>query len=67
MQHGSFGDAYLTASTADAKRVALHNLALCEEVTRAFLDKYLKGATDTLLDDGAGRPEVAMKRYSRDQ
>jgi dienelactone hydrolase len=63
MTHGSFGDAYLAAATAEARQIALHNLDLCDEVTRAFLDKHLKGATRTLLDDPAGRPEVTLKRY----
>jgi pimeloyl-ACP methyl ester carboxylesterase len=63
MTHGSFGDAYLTAATPEARYIALHNLELCDEVTRAFLDKNLKGATRTLLDEAAGRPDVIVKRY----
>jgi dienelactone hydrolase len=63
MVHGSFGDLYLTAATDEARRSALHNLLLCEEVTRAFLDKHLKGATATLLDDPGGRTEVVVKKY----
>lgn len=63
MTHGSFGDAYLATSSAEARQMAIHNLELCDEVTRAFLDKNLKGAASTLLDDPAGRPEVTVKRY----
>jgi hypothetical protein len=61
--HGSFGDLYLSSTTDEAKRLALHNLALTEAVTRAFLDKHLKGATDTLLDDPRAGPEMVVKRY----
>lgn len=63
MQHGSFGDAYLTASTDVARQRALHNLALCNDVTRAFLDKYLKHDARTLLDVPAASPEITVKRY----
>jgi dienelactone hydrolase len=63
MTHGSFGDAYLTAATTEARRMAIHNLQLCDEVTRAFLDKTLRAAPRTLLDDPAGRAEITVKRY----
>jgi dienelactone hydrolase len=63
MTHGSFGDVYLTAPSPEARQIAIHNLELCDEVTRAFLDKNLKGVTHTLLDDPAGRPDVTVKRY----
>jgi dienelactone hydrolase len=63
MQHGSFGDLYLSANTAEARRTAMHNLALSEAVTRAFLDKYLKRAAATLLDDPAARSEIVVKKY----
>jgi predicted dienelactone hydrolase len=63
MQHGSFGDLYLTATTDDARRTALHNLEICEAVTLAFLDKVLKGAKGTLLDDDSRRPEIVVQRY----
>src|SRR5687768_16904234 len=48
MTHGSFSDAYLAAPSPQARQMAIHNLELCNEVTRAFLDKNLKGATRTL-------------------
>lgn len=63
MMHLSFGDLYLTADTAEARQIALHNLDICNTVTRAFLDKTLKGATGTLLDDPSGRQEVTVRRY----
>jgi dienelactone hydrolase len=63
MQHGSFGDLYLTAPTDDARRTALHNLELCEAVTHAFLDEVLKGAKGTLLDDDTRQPEIVVRRY----
>ena len=63
MTHGSFSDADLSAATAAARRIALHNLEICNDVTRAFLDKTLTGATSTLLDDPAERPEVTINRY----
>jgi hypothetical protein len=65
MQHGSFGDAFLTAGNPEASRIALHNLALTEEVTRAFLDKHLKALKQTLLDEGVERPEIVVKKYDR--
>src|SRR5260221_438416 len=65
IQHDSFGDAFLTARDPEASRIALYNLVLTEEVTRAFLDKHLKAAKSTLLDDGVERPEIVVKKYNR--
>ena len=64
MNHGSFGDAVLSATTAEAEQRARHNLLLTIEVTRAFLDKYLKSSKETLLDRGTpGNQEVTISRY----
>jgi pimeloyl-ACP methyl ester carboxylesterase len=64
MNHGSFGDTLLSATTPDAERRALHNLMLTVEVTRAFLDQQLKSARTTLLDRGPSRnQEVTVTRY----
>ena len=63
MTHLSFGDLYLTADSAEARQIALHNLQICDEVTRAFLDKTLRGATSTLLDDPTGRQEITVRKY----
>lgn len=63
MAHGSFGDTPLSATTAEAHRQALHNLRLTVEVTRAFLDQYLKGEKATLLES-PGSPEIKVRKYA---
>jgi predicted dienelactone hydrolase len=64
MNHGSFGDTSLSATTPEAERRALHNLGLTIEVTRAFLDKHVKGLTTSLLDLGSARnSEITVTRY----
>jgi dienelactone hydrolase len=63
MVHGSFTDAVLSATTSDAQQRALHNLTLTTQVTRAFFDKYLKGATATILE-GSGTDETRVRRYT---
>jgi len=50
MNHMSFGDALLSATTPEARERALHNMLLTMDVTRAFLDKVLKSEAQTLLD-----------------
>ncbi len=65
MQHSSFGDAFKTAATPEASRAALHNLALTEDVTRAFLDKHLKADPKTILDDGVERSEIVVTPFNR--
>jgi pimeloyl-ACP methyl ester carboxylesterase len=62
MNHGSFGDTTLSATTSDATQRALHNLMLTIDVTRAFLDKFLKGDRRTLLD-ATGTAEVRITKY----
>jgi hypothetical protein len=62
--HSSFGDAVLSASTADARQRAQQNTRLTIEVTRAFLDRMLKGYGRTLVDEPPDRhPEWTMQRY----
>jgi hypothetical protein len=62
MNHGSFGDTTLSATGAEASQHALHNLRLTIDVTRAFLDKFLKGNNRTLLDT-PGTAEVRISKY----
>jgi dienelactone hydrolase len=61
MNHGSFGDTMLSAATPESAQRALHNLMLTIDVTRAFLDKFLKGDTRTLLDT-TGTAEVRITK-----
>jgi hypothetical protein len=61
MNHGSFGDTMLSAATPESARAVLHNLMLTIDVTRAFLDKFLKGDTRTLLDT-TGTAEVRITK-----
>jgi predicted dienelactone hydrolase len=62
--HSSFGDAVLPAATPDAQQLAQQNTRLTIEVTRAFLDKMLKGYGRTLVDEPSDRhPEWTMRRY----
>jgi dienelactone hydrolase len=63
MNHGSFGDAPLSATTPEARQRALHNLKLTIEVTRAFVNKYLNDDKTTLLDT-AGNDEIRIRKYA---
>jgi hypothetical protein len=62
--YSSFGDAVLSVSTTDARQRAQLNTRLTIEITRAFLDKMLKGYGRTLIDEPPDRhPEWTMQRY----
>jgi hypothetical protein len=65
INHMSFTDVSLAATTPDAEKRALHNVRLTTDVTRAFLDKYLKGQRSTLLE--APRPansEIPVRSFT---
>jgi hypothetical protein len=66
-RHNSFGDLnLLRAADAQETAKALDSLRVVETYTRAFFDKYLNGASDTLLDRGPAKAEdVRVQRYSR--
>ena len=66
INHMSFLDVVLSATTEDARQRALHNLKLTTEVTRTFLDKILMGRTNTLFDlpNRAG-PEINIESFQR--
>ena len=63
--HGSFSDYRLRIASGNTKETAeaLHNLSLTESFTRAFLDKYLKGAKAPQLDNSSQIPEAKVTRY----
>jgi dienelactone hydrolase len=63
--HGSFSDYPLYAAGGDAvhREVAIHNLNLTQSYTRAFLDKYLKGVNEPLLDGPPQSSEAVVKAY----
>jgi len=65
LYHGSFSDYRLLAAQGrvDETQTALHNLRLTQSFTLAFLDKYLKQANETLLDNASQGPEAVVKRY----
>jgi hypothetical protein len=42
---------------------AVHNLRLTQTFTRAFLDKYLKGEKELLLDNSTQSPEATVNKY----
>jgi predicted dienelactone hydrolase len=65
MNHESFGDALLSATTTEARQRALHNMVLTIDVTRSFLDKTLKGEANTLFDQASySNPEVKIETSS---
>jgi ribosome biogenesis GTPase A len=49
--HRSFTDQTLLASKLDHEQ-SLHNFRVAETYTLAFFNKYLKGDTKTVLDNG---------------
>jgi hypothetical protein len=65
--HNSFGDLeLLRADNAQDTVKALKSLRVVEAYTRAFFDKYLNGASDTLLDHQRVKAgDVKIQRYSR--
>jgi hypothetical protein len=65
LAHGSFSDYSLLAANGDPAKTeeALHNLQLTESFTIAFLDKYLKGKKEPLLDEPTQSPEAKVKAY----
>lgn len=57
MSHASFSDGpILNARDPAQALVAAENLRLTEELERAFLDKSLKGASDTYFSKSGGNP-----------
>jgi hypothetical protein len=60
----SFSDIAVLSTSPLARPQALHNLNVTIEVTRAFLDKYLKGEKGTLLDTAGRNSEIAIRRYT---
>jgi predicted esterase len=67
LYHGSFSDYGLLAAQGRVgeTQTALHNLRLTQSFTLAFLDKYLKQANETLLDNASQGPEAVVTRYGR--
>jgi predicted esterase len=65
--HGSFSDYLLLAANGDAAKTetALHNLWLIESYTLAFLDKNLKGAKHTKLEEAKQTGEAKVTEYGR--
>ena len=65
LYHGSFSDYPLLAAQGRVgeTQTALHNLRLTQSFTLAFLDKYLKQANETLLDNASKGPEAVVTRY----
>jgi dienelactone hydrolase len=63
--HGSFSDYRLLAAEGRVgeTQTALHNLRLTQSFTLAFLDKYLKQASEPLLDNVSRDPEATVTRY----
>ena len=63
--HGSFSDYRLLAAQGRVgeTQTALHNLRLTQSFTLAFLDKYLKQASEPLLDNVSQDPEATVTRY----
>jgi hypothetical protein len=67
-RHNSFGDLNLlrAAGKSEDTEKALKSLRVVETYTRAFFDKYLNGAHDTLLDHEPGKDnEVKIERYEQ--
>jgi len=67
LYHGSFSDYGLLAAQGRVgeTQTALHNLRLTQSFTLGFLDKYLKQANETLLDNASQGPEAVVTRYGR--
>jgi hypothetical protein len=67
LYHGSFSDYGLLAAQGrlSETQTALHNLRLTQSFTLGFLDKYLKQANETLLDNASQGPEAVVTRYGR--
>jgi hypothetical protein len=65
LYHGSFSDYPLLAAQGRVgeTQTALHNLRLTQSFTLAFLDKYLKQANESLLDNASPGPEATVTRY----
>jgi predicted dienelactone hydrolase len=64
MNHGSFGDTTLSATTPQAAERAVHNLRLTIEITHAFLEKTLEGEANTLFDQpGYSNAEMKIERF----
>jgi dienelactone hydrolase len=63
--HGSFSDYLLIAANGDAAKTetALHNVRLIESYTLAFLDRTLKGAKQTLLEEPQQSAEAKVTAY----
>jgi Platelet-activating factor acetylhydrolase, isoform II len=67
-RHDGFGDLHLlrAAGNAGDTAKALKAQGLVVSYTNAFFDKYLNGASDTLLDHGPVKAgDVEIQRYSR--
>jgi len=66
-RHNSFGDLNLlrAAGNSEDTEKALKSLRVVETYTRAFFDKYLNGAQDTLLDHAAKDSDVKIERYEQ--
>jgi len=60
INHMSFGDAFLFASTPAARQQAIHNLRLAIDLTRAFLDDVLKKDGRTLFPQNIANTEVGV-------
>ena len=68
MIHGSFSDEpfLMAGSDLSSQEAALHNLHLIDEVTLAFLNKYLKERPAPLLDDNVKpAPEITITKNGR--
>ena len=56
----------LRADDAQEMAIALKSLRVVESYARAFFDKYLNGAHDTLLDHEPAKDiEVKIERYQQ--
>jgi hypothetical protein len=67
-RHNSFGDLNLlrAAGKSEDTEKALKSMRVVETYTRAFFDKYLNGAHDTLLDhEPAKDSDVKIERYEQ--
>jgi pimeloyl-ACP methyl ester carboxylesterase len=64
MFHMSFIDSLSVSINPQIRPRVSHNLNLTINVTRAFLDKYLKGEKRTLLDTDTRNSEITIRRYT---